>query len=253
MLWRIDIMENVIQVIDVEKYYGYEGNLTKAVDRVSFNVQRGEFISIMGASGSGKTSLLNIIATIDSTTAGHVIFEGVDITQISDDEKADFRKNNIGFIFQNYNLIDTLTIKENVCIPLIMNKYDKRKIEKKADEILKQLNISVIRDNYPYQVSGGQQQRCACARALIDDSRYLFADEPTGALDAQSSINLMETFKILNNKFATTILMVTHDPISSSFSNRVLFLENGKITYELLRGNKNNEQMLKEILNVQRV
>lgn len=253
MLWRIDIMENVIQVIDVEKYYGYEGNLTKAVDRVSFNVQRGEFISIMGASGSGKTSLLNIIATIDSTTAGHVIFEGVDITQISDDEKADFRKDNIGFIFQNYNLIDTLTIKENVCIPLIMNKYDKRKIEKKADEILKQLNIFDIRDKYPYQVSGGQQQRCACARALIDDSRYLFADEPTGALDAQSSINLMETFKILNNKFATTILMVTHDPISSSFSNRVLFLENGKITYELLRGNKNNEQMLKEILNVQRV
>ena len=253
MLWRIDIMDNVIQVIDVEKYYGYEGNLTKAVDRVSFNVQRGEFISIMGASGSGKTSLLNIIATIDSTTAGHVIFEGVDITQISDDEKADFRKDNIGFIFQNYNLIDTLTIKENVCIPLIMNKYDKRKIEKKADEILKQLNIFDIRDKYPYQVSGGQQQRCACARALIDDSRYLFADEPTGALDAQSSINLMETFKILNNKFATTILMVTHDPISSSFSNRVLFLENGKITYELLRGNKNNEQMLKEILNVQRV
>lgn len=253
MLWRIDIMENVIQVIDVEKYYGYEGNLTKAVDRVSFNVQRGEFISIMGASGSGKTSLLNIIATIDSTTAGHVIFEGVDITQISDDEKADFRKDNIGFIFQNYNLIDTLTIKENVCIPLIMNKYDKRKIEKKADEILKQLNIFDIRDKYPYQVSGGQQQRCACARALIDDSRYLFADEPTGALDAQSSINLMETFKILNNKFATTILMVTHDPISSSFSNRVIFLENGKITYELLRGNKNNEQMLKEILNVQRV
>lgn len=246
-------MENVIQVIDVEKYYGYEGNLTKAVDRVSFNVQRGEFISIMGASGSGKTSLLNIIATIDSTTAGHVIFEGVDITQISDDEKADFRKDNIGFIFQNYNLIDTLTIKENVCIPLIMNKYDKRKIEKKADEILKQLNIFDIRDKYPYQVSGGQQQRCACARALIDDSRYLFADEPTGALDAQSSINLMETFKILNNKFATTILMVTHDPISSSFSNRVIFLENGKITYELLRGNKNNEQMLKEILNVQRV
>ena len=253
MLWRIDIMDNVIQVIDVEKYYGYEGNLTKAVDRVSFNVQRGEFISIMGASGSGKTSLLNIIATIDSTTAGHVIFEGVDITQISDDEKADFRKDNIGFIFQNYNLIDTLTIKENVCIPLIMNKYDKRKIEKKADEILKQLNIFDIRDKYPYQVSGGQQQRCACARALIDDSRYLFADEPTGALDAQSSINLMETFKILNNKFATTILMVTHDPISSSFSNRVIFLENGKITYELLRGNKNNEQMLKEILNVQRV
>lgn len=253
MLWRIDIMENVIQVIDVEKYYGYEGNLTKAVDRVSFNVQRGEFISIMGASGSGKTSLLNIIATIDSTTAGHVIFEGVDITQISDDEKADFRKDNIGFIFQNYNLIDTLTIKENVCIPLIMNKYDKRKIEKKADEILKQLNIFDIKDKYPCQVSGGQQQRCACARALIDDSRYLFADEPTGALDAQSSINLMETFKILNNKFATTILMVTHDPISSSFSNRVLFLENGKITYELLRGNKNNEQMLKEILNVQRV
>lgn len=246
-------MENVIQVIDVEKYYGYEGNLTKAVDRVTFSVKKGEFVSIMGTSGSGKTSLLNIIATIDSAAAGHVIFEGRDITHISDDEKADFRKNNIGFIFQSYNLIDTLTIKENTCIPLIMNKCDKKEIDKMADNILKQLNIFDIKDKFPYQVSGGQQQRCACARALIYGSKYLFADEPTGALDAQSSIHLMETLKMLNDKFSTTILMVTHDPISSSFSDRVLFLEEGRIVYELLRGNKDNEDMLEEILNIQKV
>lgn len=246
-------MENVIQVIDVEKYYGYEGQLTKAINRISFNVRQGEFISIMGKSGSGKTSLLNIIAAIDTPTAGHVIFEGKDITQMNDDEKADFRKNNIGFIFQNYNLIDTLTIKENICIPLIMNKFDKKEIDKKADKVLKQLNISDIKHKYPSQVSGGQQQRCACARALIYDSKYLFADEPTGALDAQSSINLMETFKMMNDTFSTTLLMVSHDPISSSYSDRVLFLENGTIIYELLRGNKSNEQMLKEILNVQKI
>ncbi len=246
-------MKDMIQVIDVEKYYGYEGDLIKALDRVSFNVQQGEFISIMGRSGSGKTSLLNIIATIDDATAGHVIFDEKDITHISDDEKADFRKNNIGFIFQSYNLIDTLTIKENICIPLIMNKIDKKVIDKKADKLLRQLDIYDIKDKYPYQISGGQQQRCACARALIYDSRYLFADEPTGALDAQSSIHLMEVFKSINDRFSTTILMVSHDPISSSFSDRVLFLENGKIIYELWRGNKDNEQMLKEILNVQRV
>lgn len=246
-------MKRIIQVIDVEKYYGYEGNITKAIDRVSFDVEQGEFISIMGKSGSGKTSLLNIIATIDVATAGHVIFDEIDITKISDDEKADFRKNNIGFIFQNYNLIDTLTVKENVCIPLIMNKLDKNIIDKKADNILKQLDIYDIKDKYPYQISGGQQQHCACARALICDSKYLFADEPTGALDAQSSINLMEVFKVINNKLGATILMVSHDPISSSFSDRVLFLENGKIIYELLRGDMDNEQMLKEILNIQRI
>lgn len=246
-------MKNIIQVIDVEKYYGYGGNLTKAIDRVSFNVKQGEFISIMGKSGSGKTSLLNIIATIDAATAGHVIFDEKDITQISDDEKADFRKDNIGFIFQNYNLIDTLTVKENICIPLIMNKIDRKVIDEKADKTLKQLDIYDIKDKYPYQISGGQQQRCACARALIYDSKFLFADEPTGALDAQSSINLMEIFKFINDKFSTSILMVSHDPISSSFSDRVLFLENGKIIYDLLRGNKDNEQMLKEILNIQRI
>lgn len=246
-------MENMIQVIDIEKYYGYEGNLTKAIDRVSFNVRQGEFVSIMGKSGSGKTSLLNIIATIDVATAGHVIFEEKDITKFSDDEKADFRKNNIGFIFQDYNLIDTLTVKENICIPLIMNRIDRKIINKKADNVLQQLDIYDIKDKYPYQISGGQQQRCACARALINDSKYLFADEPTGALDAQSSVNLMEVFKIINDKFKTTILMVSHDAISASFSDRVLFLENGKIVYELLRGNKDNEQMLKEILTIQKV
>lgn len=246
-------MKNIIQVIDVEKYYGYEGNLIKAIDRVSFQVRQGEFISIMGKSGSGKTSLLNIIATIDDATAGHVIFGEKDITKISDDEKCDFRKNNIGFIFQSYNLIDTLTVKENICIPLIMNKVDKKEIDERADKILRQLDIYDIKDKYPYQISGGQQQHCACARALICDSKYLFADEPTGALDAQSSIKLMETFKSINERLSTTILMVSHDPISSSFSDRVLFLEKGKIVYELLRGNKDNEQMLKEILDIQRV
>lgn len=246
-------MENVIQVIDIEKYYGYGGSLVKALDRVSFNIHKGEFTSIMGTSGSGKTSLLNIIATISTATSGNVIFEGKDITRLDDGKKADLRKNNIGFIFQDYNLIDTLTIKENICLPLIMCKHGKKEISTRADKIMEQMGIYNIKDRFPGQVSGGQQQRCACARALVCGKGYLFADEPAGALDTRSSINLMETFKIINSKFHVTILMVTHDPVSSSFGNRVLFLENGKIVYELLRGNKTNEEMLREILDIQRI
>ncbi len=246
-------MERIIQVIDIEKYYGYAECLTKAIDRISFNVDEGEFLCIMGKSGSGKTTLLNVMSTIDEVTAGHIFFAGKDISKISEDERADFRKNNIGFIFQGYNLIDSFTIKENVCMPLIMNGYDKRKIEKQSDEVLKQLDILDIQNKYPYQVSGGQQQRCACARALICNSKYLFADEPTGALDAEASVRLMGIFRMLCDKFSTTIVMVSHDPIAASFCDRVLFLENGEIIYELLRGNKKNEQMLEEILRVEKL
>lgn len=246
-------MENAIQVIDAEKYYSNGEDIFKAVGRISFNVCRGEFISIMGSPGSGKTSLLNIIAGIVPVTSGHVIIDGKDISQMDSDGRAGMRRNNTSFIFQDYNLIDTLTIKENACLSLIMYKRGKKETLKKADEMLTWLGIYNIKDRYPYQVSGGQKQLCACARALISSPKYLFADEPSGALDTHSSVNLMEVFKTVNNKFQVTILMAAHNPVSASFSSRVLFLEKGKITYELYRGNKDNAQMLKEILNIQKI
>ncbi len=246
-------MESVIQVIDAEKYYSNGEDIFKAVGRISFNVCRGEFISIMGSPGSGKTSLLNIIAGIVPVTSGHIIIDGKDISQMDSDERAGMRRNNTSFIFQDYNLIDTLTIKENACLSLIMDKRGKKETLKKADEMLTLLGIYNIKDRYPYQVSGGQKQLCACARALISSPKYLFADEPSGALDTHSSVNLMEIFKTVNNKFQVTILMAAHNPVSASFSSRVLFLEKGKIAYELYRGNKDNAQMLKEILNIQKI
>lgn len=246
-------MENAIQVIDAEKYYSNGEDIFKAVGRISFNVCRGEFISIMGSPGSGKTSLLNIIAGIVPVTSGHVIIDGKDISQMDSDGRAGMRRNNTSFIFQDYNLIDTLTIKENACLSLIMDKRGKKETLKKADEILTLLGIYNIKDRYPDQVSGGQKQLCACARALISSPKYLFADEPSGALDTHTSVNLMEIFKTINNKFQVTILMAAHNPVSASFSSRVLFLEKGKISYELYRGNKDNAQMLKEILNIQKI
>lgn len=242
-----------ILLIDAEKYYGCGETLFKAASGISFNVCKGEFISIMGSPGSGKTSLLNIIAGIVPVTSGHIIIDGKDISQMDSDERAGIRKNNISFIFQDYNLIDTLTIKENACLSLIMDKRNKKENFKKADEILTWLGIYNIKDRYPDQVSGGKKQLCACARALINNPKYLFADEPSGALDTHSTVNLMEIFKTINNKYQVTILMTTHNPVSASFSSRVLFLEKGKITYELYRGNKDNVQMLKEILNIQKI
>ena len=223
-------MEAYIKVKDVEKYYGSSGNITKAVDRVSFEISKGEFVGIMGESGSGKTSLLNVLATIDTATAGHIYFEGKDITKMSEDERSGFRKENLGFIFQNFNLLDTMTLQENIYMPLILNEEKSNDIIKRTEEIINILGIKEAGNKYPYQVSGGQQQRCSCARALVNNPKLILADEPTGALDPQNSENLMELLLEINKKFKTTILMVTHDSFSASYCNRILFLENGKIS-----------------------
>ena len=242
-----------IKVIDVEKYYGSSGSITKAVDRVSFEISKGEFIGIMGGSGSGKTSLLNVLATIDTATAGHIYFEGKDITKMSEDVRSEFRKENLGFIFQNFNLLDTMTLQENIYMPLILNGEKSNDIIKRTEEIIDILGIQEAGDKYPYQVSGGQQQRCSCARALVNNPKLILADEPTGALDAQNSENLMELLLEINKKFKTTILMATHDPFSASYCNRILFLEKGKISYEIYRGARNREGYLREILDAQKV
>lgn len=243
-------MKDYIRVCDVEKYYGSGSNVTKAVDRVSFRVEKGEFVGVMGASGSGKTTLLNMLATIDRVTAGHIFYEDTDITELSEDDLSNFRKNNLGFVFQEYNLLDTLTIEENVVLALTLQGEEKKEIRKSCSRVLQLLGIEEIREKFPYQVSGGQKQRCACARAVVNHPKLLLADEPTGALDSRSAQTLLRTFDELNRTQGATILMVTHDAFSASYCGRILFLKDGRIFHELVRGEKSRKLFLQQILDV---
>jgi putative ABC transport system ATP-binding protein len=243
-------MSAYIRVCDIEKYYGKNTNVTKAVDRVSFQVEAGEFLGVMGASGSGKTTLLNLLATIDRVTAGHIYYGDTDITELTEDDLSEFRKNNLGFVFQDYNLLDTLTIEENIILALTLLGNKKKQADEACDRILKLLGIEDVKDKFPYQVSGGQKQRCACGRALVNQPKLLLADEPTGALDSHAAQVLLETFTNLNQTMGATILMVTHDAFSASYCSRILFLKDGKIFHELVRGNKNRKVFLQEILDV---
>ena len=243
-------MSKILKIDNIEKYYGNRSNLTKAIDGISFEVEEGEFVAIMGASGSGKTTLLNCISTIDEVTSGHIFIDGKDITELKEKELAGFRRENLGFIFQDFNLLDTLTISENISLALIINKEDANKVEKKVKNIAEKLGIEEILNKYPYEVSGGQKQRCACARALINKPKLILADEPTGALDSKSSRMLLETMDEMNEKLNATILMVTHDSFSASFCKRVLFLKDGKIFNEIRRGEKPRKEFFDEILDV---
>ena len=246
----ISRMNDYIRICDVEKYYGNASNVTKAVDRVSFQVDRGEFVGVMGPSGSGKTTLLNMLATIDRVTAGHIYYENTDITELSEDALSEFRKNNLGFVFQEYNLLDTLTIEENIVLALALQDKPKKEIVEACGWILKLLQIEDVRNRFPYQVSGGQKQRCSCGRAMVNHPKLLLADEPTGALDSKSAQTLLETFTDLNRRLKATILMVTHDAYSASYCGRILFLKDGRIFHELVRGEKSRKIFLQEILDV---
>lgn len=243
-------MKDYIRVCDIEKYYGTDKTVTKAVDRVSFTVEQGEFIGVMGASGSGKTTLLNMLSAIDRVTAGHIFYEDTDITELSEDQIAKFRKDNLGFVFQEYNLLDTLTLEENIMLAMSLRKEKKGVIEKGCREMLRLLGIEEVKDQFPYQVSGGQKQRCACARALVNHPKLILADEPTGALDSRAAQTLLETFTRMNQEQKATIFMVTHDAFSASYCGRILFLKDGKIFHELLRGEKSRRAFLNEILDV---
>ena len=245
-----NIPDGEIRVCDVEKYYGTDTNITKAVDRVSFRVQKGEFVGIMGASGSGKTTLLNMLSTIDRVTSGHIYYGNTDITELNEDALSEFRKENLGFVFQDYNLLDTLTIEENIVLAMTLHTRNKKEIRQKCDDILRLLDIETIRDKFPYQVSGGQKQRCACARAMINHPKLILADEPTGALDSRAAQTLLETFRKMNHDMQSTILMVTHDAFSASYCNRILFLKDGKIFHELVRGVEERREFLNKILDV---
>ena len=243
-------MENLLVVDSIQKYYGSKENITKAINDISFSVNSGEFIGIMGASGSGKTTLLNCISTIDNVSSGHIYLENKDITKINDEDIAKFRRENLGFIFQDFNLLDTLTVEENIALILTINKVLQKDIDNKVFELALKLGIDDILNKYPYQISGGQRQRCAVARAIINNPKLILADEPTGALDSKSARQLLDILKEMNEKLKATILMVTHDPFCASYCNKILFLKDGKIFNKIEKGERTQKEFYNNILDI---
>lgn len=244
-------MDNaILRVDDIQKYYGNKGSLTKAVDHISFTVEKGEFLGIMGPSGSGKTTLLNCISTIDTVTSGHIFVEEQDITTLHGGQLSDFRGQKLGFIFQDFNLLDTLTAYENISLALSIAGVKPAEIQKQVKQIAEALNISEVLDKYPYQMSGGQQQRIAAARAMVTNPAIVLADEPTGALDSNSSRMLLTMLTELNERLSATILMVTHDAFSASYCHRILFIKDGKLFHELNRGSDSRKDFFAKILEV---
>lgn len=243
-------MKEILNVKNISKKYNINNKDFLALNSISFLVNENEFISIMGASGSGKTTLLNCISKIDDITSGEIYLNGKDITHLNDNEICNFRKKELGFIFQDFNLLDTLTIRENIILSLTINKVEYKKINEIIKSISSKLNISDILDKFPYQVSGGQKQKCACARAIVNSPSLILADEPTGSLDSNSSKILLEILQDMNKNMKATILMVTHDVFVASYSNRVLFLKDGKLYFELHKECKDNKTFYNEILDI---
>lgn len=243
-------MEQILRAENIEKYYGTKSNVTKAVDNISFCVQRGEFVGIMGASGSGKTTLLNCISTIDTVTAGHIHINGKDITELPSKKLSKFRREELGFIFQDFNLLDTLTAYENIALALTILKKRPKEIHERVLSAARTLDITDVLQKYPTQMSGGQKQRVASARAIITNPSLILADEPTGALDSKSARMLLECFGRLEQDFGATILMVTHDAFSASYCKRILFIKDGRIFNELIRGTDTRKQFFDRIIEV---
>lgn len=243
-------MKNILSVENIEKYYGNKDNITKAIDNISFNVFEGEFVGIMGPSGSGKTTLLNCISTIDNVSSGNIIINNQDINRLKSKQLDKFRQNELGFIFQDFNLLDTLTAYENIALALTIKGEKNSSIDDKIKEIAKYLEVEKILNKYPYQMSGGQKQRVASARAIVTNPSLVLADEPTGALDSKSARLLLERFESLNKDLKTTILMVTHDSFTASYAHRILFIKDGKIFNELVRGNDTRKEFFNRIMDV---
>jgi putative ABC transport system ATP-binding protein len=238
----------ILEVSCVKKIYTsrFGANQVQALSNVSFSVERGEYVAIMGESGSGKTTLLNILAGLDVPTAGEVRLDGMELTRIREKEMAAFRRDNLGFVFQDFNLLDTFSLKDNIFMPLVLANKNPREMQSRLAPIAQQLGISDILEKYPYEVSGGQKQRAAVARALITEPKLILADEPTGALDSRSTDSLLEVFQKIN-KGGQTILMVTHSTKAASNASRVLFIKDGEVFHQIYRGNCSNEQMYQKI------
>ena len=240
----------VLEVAHLEKVYGALGNVTRALNDVSFTVNRGEFVGIMGASGSGKSTLLNCVSTIDNATSGAIRINGQDVTRMKQAKLSQFRREELGFIFQDSNLLDTLTARENIALPLTIARMNAAEISTRVQDVAARLSISQVLDKYPYQMSGGQQQRVAAARALVTDPTMIMADEPTGALDSKSARLLLESLEALNRRLRATVLMVTHDSFAASYTSRVLFIRDGKIFTELRRGDTDRREFFDRIMEV---
>ena len=243
-------MSEILQVTDLKKVYGKGGSLTRALDGVSLSLEAGEFVGVMGPSGSGKTTLLNCVSTIDRPSAGSIVIDGKELTKLKGKELAKFRRERLGFIFQDCNLLDTLTAYENIALSLSIVRAPAQKIDKRVREMAEFLGITECLNKYPYQMSGGQQQRCAAARAMVTHPALVLADEPTGALDSKASSMLLSRLDALNQELGTTILMVTHDAFTASCCRRVVFLQDGRLFLELHRGNDSRKVFFQKIIQV---
>lgn len=243
-------MNIVLQANNLKKVYGSRGVSYTALNDISLSINEGEFVGIMGPSGAGKTTLLNIISTIDKPTSGAIIVDGDDISKMNEDKLSIFRRNKLGFIFQDYNLLDSLTIKENIVLPLALQKIKYTEIEARLLNVAISLGIDSLLSKYPYEVSIGQKQRAAAARAIITNPKLILADEPTGALDSKSSSELLQAMGNLNEKNNATIMMVTHDSFAASYCKRILFIKDGSIFTELHRGNLSRKDFFQRILDV---
>ncbi|MEK3905943.1 ABC transporter ATP-binding protein [Oceanobacillus sp. FSL W7-1309] len=241
-------MESLLQVKSVEKVFGKGANTFKALEDISFTIDHGEFVGIMGPSGAGKSTLLHVLATIDTPSKGDIYIENDNIAKMKRDQLADFRRDHLGFIFQDYNLLDSLTVRENIVLPLAIAKNSIKEIDVKVDSMAKAFGIEAILDKYPYQISGGQKQRTASCRALVSNPKLIFADEPTGALDSKSATDLLKALSSLNEDQEATIMMVTHDAFAASFCRRILFISDGRLSREMIRGTHSRKEFYQMIL-----
>lgn len=243
----------ILEATNIHKTYGNKFNKQEVLKGIDITIEKGEFVSIMGASGSGKTTLLNVLSSIDKVSNGTINIEGKNMTGMKEKQLAQFRKNHLGFIFQDYNLLDTLTVKENILLPLSIKKIAKHEAEKKFHAVAKELGIYELKDKYPNEISGGQKQRTSAARAFIHEPSIIFADEPTGALDSKSASDLLNKMSILNQNRSATILMVTHDPVAASFSSRVIFIKDGRMYTQLIKGAESRQTFYQDIMKTQSV
>lgn len=244
------IMQPLLKVNNVNKTYGKGTQVFKALQNISFTVDEGEFIGVMGPSGAGKSTLLNVLATIDNPTSGDIFIGSDNVAKMKDKALADFRRDHLGFIFQDYNLLDSLTVRENIVLPLAIAKTPVKEIDERVNRIAETFGIKDLLSKYPYQISGGQKQRTASSRALVTTPKIIFADEPTGALDSKSATDLLESLSRLNETEQSTIMMVTHDAYAASFCQRIIFIQDGKLSKEVMRGTQTRKQFFQQILQV---
>ncbi|MEK4201911.1 ABC transporter ATP-binding protein [Cytobacillus sp. FSL K6-0265] len=244
---------NILEAHKIHKTYGSRGNKQEVLKGLDLQIKQGEFVSIMGASGSGKTTLLNILSTIDHLSSGSISIEGKEMTKMKERQLAEFRKHYLGFIFQDYNLLDTLTVKENILLPLSIKKVSKNEANKRFSEIASELGIEDLANKYPSEISGGQKQRTSAARAFIHEPSIIFADEPTGALDSKSASDLLNKLTRLNETRKSTIVMVTHDPVAASYCSRVIFIKDGQIYTQLNKGDEKRQDFFKDIMKTQAI